>query len=138
MRSRRSPARTKAKRAKPGLAKPSKRRFMERLQPLVGLMLIGAIAYSLSTNRRAIRVRTIVWGFGLQLLFALIVLKTSIGQTTFEVLGEQIRKLLAFSAVGSSFVFGPIGNQPVWAQIMDKVFGPAGSQYAVIFAFQIA
>ncbi len=111
---------------------------MERLQPLVGLMLIGLIAYSLSTNRRAIKVRTIVWGFGLQLLFALIVLKTSVGQTTFEFLGEQIRNLLGFAAVGSSFVFGPIGNQPVWAQIMDKVFGPAGSQYAVIFAFQIA
>ena len=58
---------------------------MERFQPLIGLLLIGLIAYSLSTNRRAIRVRTIVWGFGLQLLFALIVLKTSIGQTTFSV-----------------------------------------------------
>src|SRR6478752_204127 len=111
---------------------------MERLQPIVGLLLIGLTAYALSTNRRAIKLRTIVWGFGLQLLFALIVLKTSVGQNTFEFLGEQIRKLLGFAAVGSSFVFGPIGNQPVWAQMMDKVFGPAGSQYAVIFAFQIA
>ena len=57
---------------------------MERLQPIVGLLLIGLIAYSLSTNRKAIRLRTIAWGFGLQLLFALIVLKTSVGQQTFE------------------------------------------------------
>jgi CNT family concentrative nucleoside transporter len=111
---------------------------MQRLQPIVGLLLIGAIAYSLSTNRKQIKLRTIAWGFGLQMLFALIVLKTSYGQHTFEVLGEGIRKLLGFASVGSSFVFGPIGNQPVWAQMMDKIFGAGGSQYAVIFAFQIA
>jgi CNT family concentrative nucleoside transporter len=111
---------------------------MARLQPLVGLALIGLIAYSLSTNRRAIKLRTIVWGFGLQLAFALIVLKTAAGQRTFEVLGEKIRLLLGFAAVGSSFVFGPIGNQPVWARVMNAALGPEGAQYGVIFAFQIA
>jgi CNT family concentrative nucleoside transporter len=111
---------------------------MERLQPIVGLVLIGLIAYALSTNRKAIRVRTIVWGFGLQMLFAIIVLKTSYGQRAFETLGDGIRKLLSFASVGSSFVFGPVGNQPVWAEMMDKIFGPGGAQYAVIFAFQIA
>jgi CNT family concentrative nucleoside transporter len=111
---------------------------MERLQPLVGLLLIGLIAYSLSTNRRAIKVRTIVWGFGLQMLFALIVLKTSVGQNTFGFLGEQIRKLLGFASVGSSFVFGAIGDQPVWARVMNSALGPDGARYGVIFAFQIA
>jgi len=111
---------------------------MARLQPLVGLALIGLIAYSLSTNRRAIKGRTIAWGFGLQFAFALLVLKTSAGQRTFEVLGEKIRLLLGFAAVGSSFVFGPIGNQPVWARVMNAALGEEGAQYAVIFAFQIA
>ena len=111
---------------------------MERLQPLIGLLLIGLIAYSLSTNRKAIRLRTILWGFSLQFVFALLVLKTSQGQWLFGVLGEQVRKLLGFAAVGSSFVFGPIGNQPVWARIMNTVLGPDGAQYGVIFAFQIA
>jgi CNT family concentrative nucleoside transporter len=111
---------------------------MARLQPLVGLALIGFIAYSLSTNRRAIKTRTIAWGFGLQLAFALLVLKTQAGQYTFEVLGEKIRQLLNFAAVGSSFVFGPIGNQPVWARVMNAALGPEGAQYGVIFAFQIA
>ena len=96
------------------------------------------VAYALSTNRRAIRARTIFWGFGLQFLFALIVLKTTIGQLVFAVLGDRIRQLLGFAAVGSSFVFGPIGNQPVWARIMTTVLGPEGAQYGVIFAFQIA
>ena len=111
---------------------------MARFQPICGLFLIATIAYALSTNRRAIRARTIFWGFGLQFLFALIVLKTSAGQRTFEVLGDKIRRLLDFAAVGSSFVFGPIGNQPVWSRIMTNVLGPEGAQYSVIFAFQIA
>jgi CNT family concentrative nucleoside transporter len=111
---------------------------MERFQPVIGLLLIGLIAYALSTNRRAIKLRTIAWGLGLQLLFGWIVLRTSVGQRTFEFLGDQIRRLLGFASVGASFVFGPIGNQPVWAQIMTKVLGPDGAQYGVIFAFQIA
>ena len=111
---------------------------MERLQPICGLALILLIAYLCSTNRRAIRGRTILWGFGLQFLFALVVLKTSVGQRTFEVLGDKIRGLLAFATVGSSFVFGPIGNQAAWGRIMTKVLGEEGGQYSVIFAFQIA
>jgi CNT family concentrative nucleoside transporter len=111
---------------------------MSRLQPLCGLVLIGLIAYAFSTNRRAIRPRVILWGFGLQVAFALLVLKTSFGQMVFEQAGEKIRQLLGFAAVGSSFVFGPIGNQPVWQRIMTTVLGPEGAQYGVIFAFQIA
>ena len=111
---------------------------MTRLQPILGLILIALIAYTLSSNRKAIRPRTVAWGFGLQFLFAVIVLKTSYGQRTFEILGEKIRQLLDFAAIGSAFVFGPIGDRTVWARIMDKVLGPEGAQYSVIFAFQIA
>jgi concentrative nucleoside transporter, CNT family len=110
---------------------------VERLQPLVGLALIFAVAYAWSTDRRAIRLRTVMWGFGLQLLFAVIVLKTGAGQTAFQVLGDRIRQLLDFAAVGSAFVFGPLGDRAVWGDIMTKVMGPAGMQYSVIFAFQI-
>jgi CNT family concentrative nucleoside transporter len=111
---------------------------MVRLQPLIGLALIAAIAYALSTNSRMIRARTIVLGFGLQFVFAVIVLKTSIGQWIFAVLGAKISDLLGFAAIGSAFVFGPIGNQPVWSKIMTSVLGPDGAQYGTIFAFQIA
>jgi CNT family concentrative nucleoside transporter len=111
---------------------------MVRLQPLIGLVLIAAIAYALSTNRHMIRARTIVLGFGLQFVFAVIVLKTSVGQWIFGVLGSKISDLLGFAAIGSAFVFGPIGNQPVWSKIMTSVLGPDGAQYGTIFAFQIA
>ncbi len=53
-------------------------------------------------------------------------------------LGEKIRGLLAFSVVGSGFVFGPIGDGAVWSRIMTTVLGPEGARYGTIFAFQIA
>src|SRR5512134_790678 len=43
-----------------------------RLQPLVGLIVIMAMAYSLSTNRRAIDRGTVAWGLALQIVFALL------------------------------------------------------------------
>jgi len=110
---------------------------MTRLQPIVGLLLIGAIAYAFSTNRKAIRLRVVAWGFALQFAFAVIVLKTEIGRRTFEVLGEQVRHLLSFAAAGTSFVFGPLGDQPVWARLMTGVLGQEGARYGVIIATHV-
>ena len=108
-----------------------------RLQPLVGLIVIMTIAYAISTNRRAIDRRTVAWGLSLQILFALIVLKTTTGQRLFQTLGALINRLLDFASVGSTMVFGPLGNKTVWPRIMDTVLGPEGAQYAVLFAFQV-
>jgi CNT family concentrative nucleoside transporter len=110
---------------------------LARVQPLTGLIVILTLAYAISTNRRAIDRRTVAWGLSLQIVFALIVLKTTIGQTVFQTLGNVINKLLAFAFVGSTFVFGPLGSKDVWPQIMTKVLGPEGAQYGVIFAFQV-
>ncbi len=110
---------------------------MSTLQPVVGLVLIGLIAYAISTNRRAIKLRTIAWGFGLQFVFALVVLKTDIGRRTFEVLGDQIRMLLSYASAGTSFVFGPLGNQEVWGRLMTGVLGAEGARYSVIIATHV-
>ena len=108
-----------------------------KLQPLVGLFGILGLAYALSTNRKAISPRVVGWGLSLQVLFALIVLKTEAGQTTFRVLGDRMRELLDFSKVGSAFVFGPLGDGSVWGRVMTGALGPEGANYGVIFAFQI-
>src|SRR5687768_11870408 len=79
-----------------------------RVQPAAGLALILALAYVLSSARRAIDYRTVGWGLALQFIFALIVLKTTVGQQVFQSLGGVITKLLNFTYVGSSFVFGPL------------------------------
>ena len=111
--------------------------LVSRLQPLIGLVGILAVAYALSTNRRAISLRIVGWGLGLQVLFALIVLKTEAGIRAFQWLGGKIQDLLHYSVEGSRFVFGPLGDVAVWSKVMNTALGAEGGQYAVIFAFQI-
>jgi CNT family concentrative nucleoside transporter len=108
-----------------------------KLQPLVGLIVIMTIAYACSTNRRAIDRRTVAWGLSLQILFALLVLKTTVGQRVFQTLGAVVNRLLDFAFVGSSMVFGPLGDKAVWPRIMTVVLGDEGAQYSVLFAFQV-
>ena len=107
------------------------------LQPLVGLIVIMSVAYAMSTNRRAIDRRTVAWGLTLQVIFALLVLKTATGQAVFQKLGAAINRLLDFAFVGSSFVFGPLGDKEAWPRIMTAVLGPEGARYGVVFAFQV-
>jgi CNT family concentrative nucleoside transporter len=107
------------------------------LQPLIGLAGILAFAYAISTNRKAISPRIVAWGFGLQVLFALIVLKTDAGIAAFQWLGQKIQDVLHYSVYGSAFVFGPLGDQAVWAKVMNNSLGAEGAQYTLIFAFQI-
>jgi concentrative nucleoside transporter, CNT family len=110
---------------------------VSRVQPLAGVAVIIGFAYLLSSARAAIDRRTIAWGLTLQFLFAVLVLKTAAGHLIFEQLGGVITKLLNFAYVGSSFVFGPLGNPEVWPRIVTGVLGPEGSQYANIFAFMV-
>ena len=110
---------------------------MPRIQPLVGLIVIMSVAYAFSTNRRAIDRRTVAWGLALQVVFALLVLKTAAGQRLFQTLGAAINRLLDFAFVGSSFVFGPLGSKEVWPRIMTNVLGEEGLRYGVVFAFQV-
>src|SRR3954451_15910930 len=107
------------------------------LQPIIGAVVILGIGYAFSTNRAAINWKTVAWGLGLQILFAFIVLKTSIGQVVFETMGGYITRLLGFAGVGAAFVFGPLGNAGVWGRAMTGALGAEGAQYAVIFAFQV-
>ena len=107
------------------------------LQPIFGALVILGIGYGFSTNRRAINWTTVAWGVSLQVVFAVIVLKTAIGQRVFATLGDLITKLLGFAGVGAAFVFGPLGNGTVWGRVMTAALGPDGSQYATIFAFQV-
>jgi len=108
-----------------------------RVQPVAGLAVILGLAYCLSSARRAIDYRTVGWGLGLQFVFAVIVLKTAAGQQVFQSLGGVITKLLNFTYVGSSFVFGPLGDPVAWPRIMTTVLGAEGAQYANIFAFMV-
>jgi CNT family concentrative nucleoside transporter len=81
-----------------------------RFTGLLGLITFIGIAYALSTNRRAIRWRTVVWGLGLQIVFAFLVIKWAYGQIVLSKISGVITGLLGHSADGSSLVFGPLGD----------------------------
>jgi CNT family concentrative nucleoside transporter len=83
---------------------------MDRLSGLLGIVAILALGYLFSTNRKAIRFKTVAWGLGLQFGFAVLVLKTYYGQKSFEWIGDKINRLLMFAREGSSFVFGQLGT----------------------------
>jgi len=106
-------------------------------QPVVGAIVILGIAYACSMDRRAIHLPTVAWGLSLQVVFAIIVLKTPVGQRVFASLGAGVNRLLSFAGVGASFVFGPLGDSSVWARVMTAALGPEGGRYGVIFAFQV-
>jgi CNT family concentrative nucleoside transporter len=97
---------------------------IERLLSAVGVLAILGAAWALSTNRKAIRRDTVLWGLGLQFALALFVLKVPIGQRLFIWLGDKISALLALSFKGSEFVFGPLGKQ-------------GGGSVGFVFAFQV-
>ena len=104
-------------------AEPRPVGIASRLTGLLGIVVILAIAVALSHNRRAIRWRVVAWGLGLQLLFAIFVLRIPAGQQLFRALGDFVTSILNYSYVGSSFVFGELGKP--------------NSSLGVIFAFQL-
>jgi concentrative nucleoside transporter, CNT family len=84
---------------------------MGRFAGLLGMLTMLGLAYVFSTNRRAIRLKTVVWGLVLQLTFAFFVLRFEVGRRIFEIAGFYVNRLLSFSFVGSEFVFGEIGKK---------------------------
>ena len=96
---------------------------MGRLTGVLGIAAILGLAYLFSTDRRAIKLKTVAWGLGLQLALGLFVLRAHSGQVLFGALGAAAKHLLDFSYVGSAFVFGELGK--------------ADSSLGLIFAFQV-
>jgi len=90
------------------------------MNQIIGILGIGAllgIAFLLSENKKGINIKTVAWGLSLQILFALIILKTPIGRPIFSFFDSAISKLISFADTGSEFLFG--------SQIDDIGFHPA-------------
>src|SRR5262249_2036772 len=96
---------------------------MGRFTGILGIAVILALAWIFSTDRRAIKLKTVAWGLGLQIVLGVIVIRVKAGQIVFQTLGNGAKHLLDFSYVGSSFVFGELGK--------------SDSNLGLIFAFQV-
>jgi CNT family concentrative nucleoside transporter len=96
---------------------------MGRFTGILGLLTMLGLAYAFSTNRSAISKKTVAWGLGLQVVFAIFVLKIELGRILFQKAGDVVNRLLSYSFEGSKFVFGALGAQ--------------GSSMGFFFAFQV-
>jgi len=96
---------------------------MGRFTGLLGIAAILAVAWLLSRHKRAIKLRILLWGLGLQFGFAVIVLKTSVGNV-FQAASVAVTAMLGYAEYGSAFVFG---------DTLGRSSGSLGS----VFAFQV-
>src|SRR5438034_3372914 len=90
---------------------------MGRFAGLLGMITIVGLAYLFSTDRKSVRLKTVAWGLGLQLTFAFFVLRFEFGRRIFQIAGDAVNRLLSFSYVGSTFVFGDIGQPKELAKL---------------------
>ena len=95
---------------------------MGRFTGLLGLAVILLVAYGFSKHRRAIKLRVMLWGLGLQFAFAFLILKTDVGKL-FQAASYGVNAMLEYAEAGSTFLFGPLGGK--------------GGPFGVIFAFQV-
>jgi CNT family concentrative nucleoside transporter len=109
---------------------------LERFTGVLGILVVLLAAWLGSTDRKAIRWRTVVWGLGLQILFAFLVLRFSYGQNAMEWAGGVVQKMLAATYAGTRILFGELGlpNAGAFGDVLAQNGHPnAGS----IFAFQV-
>lgn len=116
---------------------------MTRFIGILGIILMMGIAYILSSHRKSINWRTVAWGFGLQLLFAILILKTAPGKWIFARCNDVVLAILGCSDQGARFVFGNLVGMFVEVGKIDpngnfaQVDGMVVNNGMAIFAFSV-
>ncbi|HUE77812.1 MAG TPA: nucleoside transporter C-terminal domain-containing protein [Longimicrobiales bacterium] len=106
----------------------------QRLVSVLGLLVLLGLAWALSVDRRLVDWRVLAWGLGLQLLFALFILKTPVGVAIFAGLNDVIVALLAFTTEGARFLFGNLVDNAVPVTGAEE---GAAAQTGAFFAFSV-
>jgi CNT family concentrative nucleoside transporter len=113
------------------------------MRSLIGLLFLALAAWALSLDRRRVHWRVVLWGLGLQLLFALFILKTPAGAAIFSTVNEVVVALLGFTVDGARFIFGdlvyinvPVGEGLAGNAPMTPTPGMV-AQTGAFFAFNV-
>ncbi len=83
---------------------------------IFGVLAILAIAFLLSSNRRAIRLRVVVPAFLLQAGMAIIVLRTGWGQVALHGMANGVAALLGYASAGTQLLFGNLAKPELGGQ----------------------
>jgi CNT family concentrative nucleoside transporter len=103
---------------------PSETLLTDRLISLMGVAVMIGLAYLLSTDRRHIDWRPVLWGVGLTLALGFVILNPTLQAIFFAIVDSAIRRLLSFAESGASFVFQSV--EP------HQILGPDGTPQTVI------
>ncbi|MBG9443407.1 NupC/NupG family nucleoside CNT transporter [Cytobacillus firmus] len=90
---------------------------------IFGIIVVLGLAFLLSSNRRAISLRTVAGGLAIQLIFAFLVLKWEGGRKGLEWLTMKVNDIINYANQGINFLFGGL--------FTDE------SGIAFVFAFQV-
>lgn len=97
--------------------------FLERSVSFTGIFVMIGLAWLMSEKRKDIKWRPVIWGVGLQLAFALVVLNPVLQEFFFKVVDGGVRQLLSFAEAGANFVF-----QTVEPHQIETGFGGGASE----------
>ncbi|MFL6758496.1 NupC/NupG family nucleoside CNT transporter [Sphingomonas sp.] len=105
----------------------------QTLLGVAGILVILGIAFALSTNRKAIRLRVVGAAFALQAFVAWLVLWTSWGRAGILSLSAGVADLLGYATKGTEFLFGPSETNP-----LAHTFAIAALPVIIFFASLVA
>lgn len=97
-----------------------------RLRGFLGVGVLAAAAWALSSNRRRIPWRVVIWGLLLQLIFALIILRTPAGATVFDAANRAVLAVVGYTLEGAQFLFGDL----VWNNVPVGIGDPGNGGFA--------
>ncbi len=98
-----------------------------RVRAGLGVICFIGLVVACSSNIRAISWRTVGWGIVLQLSFAILILRFEVGDVRpgyamFSGLAAVVTQFLAFTDVGSTFVFGALASQEDMGNVFPNGF----------------
>lgn len=94
----------------------------ERLVSFVGIFGLIFIAWLLSNNRKAVDWRLVGTGVTIQLVFALLILKTPAGRDVFQVAGDAFTRLLDFTQAGNAMIFTSFNDGSIHGALNNFAF----------------
>jgi CNT family concentrative nucleoside transporter len=100
----------------------------------VGLLLLIAIAWAFSSDRRRFPWRTVAWGLAIQLGLGLVLLWSAAGRGFFAAASAGVTGLTTYTGIGARFVAGPLyeGGFSIALHVLPVIVF-MGSLFAVLF-----
>ena len=107
---------------------------MSTLVPILGIGALVGFAWAISTDRRKFPWRIVLWSLGLQAVFALLVLRSSVGAAALSAAADLVDLALRQANAGIELVFGPLADRERFGVILAVTALPSIIYVASVFS----